>query len=125
MMRRILICGDRNWTDAAKIERLVGELPCRTLIIEGDARGADRMAGEAALKFGHALEVYPADWNRHGKRAGPIRNAQMLKEGKPDEVWAFHDNIEASKGTKHMMTIAYNANIPVRLFRASDTGAQP
>lgn len=40
---------------------------------------------------------FPAKWNEHGKAAGPIRNQQMLTEGKPDVVFAFHDDIASSK----------------------------
>ena len=87
------------------------------VIIEGDARGADRMAGEIAKELKIPLEVYPADWNQYGKAAGPIRNTQMLKEGKPDKVLAFHDDIDSSKGTAHMVKIALKAGIPVLIVK--------
>ena len=111
---RLLICGDRDWWDKSLIEQYI-ILYKPSVIIEGNARGADRMAGEAAKEFGIELEVYPADWNTYGKAAGPIRNTQMLKEGKPDKVLAFHDDIEASKGTKNMVTQARKAGIPVEV----------
>ena len=51
---RVLICGDRNWTDRAAIGRDVLTLPKGTTVIHGNARGADRSAGEIA--HAHGLE---------------------------------------------------------------------
>lgn len=111
---RLLVCGDRNWWDKSLIEQYI-ILYMPNVIIEGDARGADKMAGEIAKELGLSLEVYPADWNTFKKAAGPIRNNQMLKEGKPDTVLAFHDDIRNSKGTKHMVSIATKAGIPTAI----------
>jgi hypothetical protein len=113
---KILICGDRNWTDIGSILLRMRTLPKDTIIINGAARGADQISTRVAKYLGLKYIEYPADWVTHGKAAGPVRNRQMLKE-KPDEVWAFHHDIEHSKGTKDMVTIAEKARIPVRLFR--------
>lgn len=114
---RILICGDRNWTNKAliraEIAQYIGKLEC---IIEGKARGADRFAGDIAHEYGIKLLEFPANWEKYGKAAGPIRNQQMLNEGKPDLVLAFHNNIEESKGTKHMINISKKAGINVILI---------
>ena len=59
-----------------------------------------------------ALECYPADWDRHGKAAGPIRNQRMIDTG-VDLVVAFHDDLEHSKGTGHMVKIARLHGRPV------------
>ncbi len=117
-MMRILICGDRNWTDRIEVMR---QLMIHTgfsfdvTIIEGEARGADVLGKHAAIVMGMAVEGYPADWHKYGKRAGIIRNQQMIDEGKPDLVLAFHDDIEHSKGTKDMINRAKKHNIPVKL----------
>ena len=68
--------------------------------------------------MGVPVEVYPADWTRYGKPAGPIRNRQMLNEGKPDMVIAFHDDLSVSVGTKDMVDIANAAGLPVRLYNS-------
>jgi hypothetical protein len=60
-----------------------------TCIIHGGARGADHMAGLWARKHDINMKQYPADWDKHGNAAGPIRNAQMLAEGFPDICVAF------------------------------------
>lgn len=54
---------------------------------------------------------FPANWDKYGKKAGPIRNAQMLEEGRPNLVLAFHDNLQFSHGTKDMCEIAVKAKI--------------
>lgn len=109
---RVLICGDRGWTDEAPILGFLQTLnPTKDIIIEGGARGADRIAGLAAAKLGFTYYEFPAQWRQFGKAAGPIRNEQMLAEGKPDLVVAFHDDIEQSKGTKHMLKIAKKAGV--------------
>ncbi len=114
---RVLICGDRNWDKQIPLDVLVGGFAAvygapMVTVIHGAARGADTMAGSAAIRHGCQVEMFPAKWDEHGKAAGPIRNQQMLDEGKPDVVFAFHDNLAASKGTKHMVAIAKKAGIP-------------
>ena len=58
---RILICGDRNWSDKALLEAFVASLPKDSIIIEGECRGVDKMAGEAAEKFKLEVLKFPAD----------------------------------------------------------------
>lgn len=116
---RVLVCGSRDWTDWKYLIRTLEEfhrvMPI-TLLIEGEARGADRMARWWAETRGIKVERYPADWDKYGKAAGPIRNTKMLKEGKPEAVIAFHENITESRGTRDMVRQAENAGIPVYYF---------
>ena len=123
---KILVCGDRNWLDYALICRTLDpillsmpdEYPSTFItIIGGNAKGADTMAGIYAKAWALSLEVYPAEWKKYGRAAGPIRNQQMLDEGKPDRVIAFHDDIEHSKGTKDMVARAKKAGIPVEVIK--------
>lgn len=115
---KVLLCGDRNWKNYLIIETFVAGLYSQygdqLIIIEGEARGADKMAAEAASLFipEERIHRYPAQWDKHGKSAGPIRNREMLKE-EPDVVIAFHSDIENSKGTKDMANAASEKNIPV------------
>lgn len=113
-LRRWLICGDRNWSDQPLITAVLTHIKNsfreanNLTVIHGDATGADTMAGIAATKLGFKVEVFRPEWRKFGRAAGPIRNQQMLSVGKPDFVIAFHDNIEASKGTKDMVKQASN-----------------
>jgi hypothetical protein len=67
------------------------------------------MAGEFAKWKGIAVKEYPADWQKHGKAAGPIRNRQMLEDGKPDLVIAF----SGGRGTANMISQARAAGVKV------------
>jgi hypothetical protein len=109
---RVLVCGGRRWSDTdytyAYLNFLHSKEPI-TSIIEGDAKGADRMAGYWARKNHIDNYKYKADWKQYGKSAGPIRNKQMLEEGKPDLVVAF----PGGKGTAHMVELAKKAGVEV------------
>jgi hypothetical protein len=70
----------------------------------------------AAQACGYPFREFSADWQKFGKAAGPIRNQQMLDEGKPDLVIAFHEDLENSKGTQDMINRAKVQGVPVRLI---------
>lgn len=115
--RRILVTGDRNWTDRELIGQwLVYEVNVvgHGVLIEGEARGADRLSAEVARELGFEVLRFPADWDRYHRAAGPIRNQQMLDEGSPDIVLAFHDDLEHSRGTADMVRRARKAGLQVR-----------
>jgi hypothetical protein len=59
--------------------------------VDRGATDADTLAREFGEHKGIPVRTFPADWERHGRAAGPIRNRQMLEEGKPDLVVAFLD----------------------------------
>jgi hypothetical protein len=119
MGKRLLICGDRDWTDFDVIWRTIQHQPRDTVIIQGEGRGADALAKRAALEAGLQVESYPADWRQYGAKAGPLRNRRMLAEGKPDTVVGFHCDIGGkSKGTRDMLRISLRAGIPTFLFGA-------
>ena len=109
---KIIICGDRNWTDIELITNYINSLPKGTLIIQGECRGVDLIAKKAAKKLGYpTTDKYTANWTLYDSlgypkgAAGPIRNRKMLEE-EPDLVVAFHDNLAFSKGTKDMLSAA-------------------
>lgn len=60
-------------------------------------------------QLGFEVAACPADWKKHGKAAGPIRNQSMLTEHKPDLVIAFP--LGESKGTRDMIRKAKAAGI--------------
>jgi hypothetical protein len=122
-MLKVLICGDRNWTNDKLIKANLLSLQVywgdRLILIEGECQGADKLGAQVARELGvpeEDIRKFPADWAKYGKAAGPIRNQQMLDEGKPDIVLAFHPDIGSSKGTLDMIKRANKAGIPVRLF---------
>ena len=113
---RVLICGSRYYTDFDTVLHFVQTLPGGTVIIEGEAKGADKLSRYAAEMCDYSNEQilrFPADWKTYHKAAGPIRNQQMLAEGKPTHVVAFHEDLFGSKGTYHMCSIAVKLGLPV------------
>lgn len=131
---RVLCCGDRNWQNFEIIRRELEKFPKDTKIIQGCANGADKMSANIAKSLGLKLisasdnddyinnPGFPANWDKYRKlgyvkAAGPKRNTQMLDEGKPDLVLAFHNDIENSKGTKNMIEQAKKRGIKVILIK--------
>ena len=111
---RVLVCGSRNWDDWFTIydclDRVASVIKIET-VIEGGATGADRYGRNWANRHGIPVETYPADWERYGLRAGGLRNARMLHEGRPDLVIAFP--LPNSRGTWNMVKTARDAGVKV------------
>lgn len=111
---RVLVCGDRNWSDKKTIQTVLWNLMKEhgnLTIIHGACRGADRMAAEVGYEIGADVLAFPAEWDKYGKAAGPIRNQQMINEGHPEMAIAFHNDFAHSKGTKDMVTRLRNAKV--------------
>lgn len=110
-MTRVLVCGGRDFTDREWLYRVLDNLNLEKtieVIIHGGAQGADTMAGRWAEILCIPTQVIRADWKRHGRAAGPIRNLEMLDRGRPDLVVAF----PGGRGTNHMIRSALKANVP-------------
>src|SRR5688572_4984394 len=118
---RVLICGSRTFEFYEIIDKMI-ELDLAwdmdSVVIEGEAEGADRLARISAEGHGVKVEKYPADWKTWGRGAGPIRNQQMLDEGRPEQVWAFFTDLKTSRGTRDMVRRALNENVPVVAIEA-------
>ena len=116
---KVLICGDRNWHNWRVIHEYMEKLPKDTVIVNGGCRGADNISTAIAIELGFKVVIYPAKWKQHGRKAGPIRNIQMLKEERPDIVVAFHNNHMQSKGTKNMLEEAVHRHFRIKVIRES------
>jgi len=117
---RILVCGSRTfdnaWVMAGVLANVYTYYSGNIMIIHGAAKGADTLASDWAMAMGLEIDPYPADWKQYGKRAGFLRNTQMLQEGRPDRVVAFVDKpLAESKGTKMMVDIARTGGVPCRV----------
>lgn len=121
----LLVTGDRNWTDLDLLYRTLAQEPQDTVLVHGangDKKhwppqyGADMQADFAAReRFFYEPKAYPAQWDKFGLAAGPMRNRQMLIENPIARVVAFHDHLRTSKGTKNMVYEALKRHIPVTL----------
>jgi hypothetical protein len=109
---KVLVCGGRQYDDAATLGSRLEEIHRErriTVIIESGAAGADSLARRFGERRGIPVRTFPADWGTHGRAAGPIRNRQMLEEGKPDLVVAF----PGGRGTANMVKQARAAGVEV------------
>lgn len=119
---KVLVCGSRHFKDMGLMQDTLKEYfkGAGDTLIHGCAKGADTLSELVILRRfdGWAnipsIERYPADWNKYGKAAGPIRNKQMLEEGKPDLVVAFM--FKDSRGTKNMVEQAKKAGVKVEVI---------
>lgn len=111
--------GSREFTDWRTIMgALIGaragseEVPT---VVHGCARGADFLAAQSARKLCWNVEDHGAHWDRHGKAAGYIRNAEMVDAG-ADVCLAFFQHGAKNRGTTDCVSRARAAGIPVREF---------
>jgi hypothetical protein len=116
MTFRLIVTGSRTWTDRPSIERALAAVLARhpegvTIVHGACPRGADAIAAAwAARTPGVTVEPHPADWKRHGRAAGHIRNREMADIG-AGGCAAFH--LDNSPGTAGMIREATAAGIPV------------
>ena len=114
-MFKLIIAGGRDfnsYTSMSKVlDKLLANINDEIQIICGMARGADRLGEKYAKANGYEVIYFPADWDRYGKSAGFRRNIQMADYA--DAIVAFWDG--KSLGTKHMIKIAKDRNLAVRV----------
>lgn len=91
---------------AALRDRVSAPPPYRFL--HGDARGADRIIAAHLEQAGRDVTVVPADWDRHGREAGWLRNDALV--GSADALVAIWDGYSA--GTLHATNVALQRRIP-------------
>lgn len=112
---RLLVAGSRLWRQRggiyAALDRILAEHPEGLVVIHGAAPGADSIAEAWAQERGIVSVAFPADWDRQGRAAGPLRNRAMIAEGHPDAVAAFP--LPGSVGTEDTIALAREAGIPV------------
>lgn len=115
-MFRVLITGSRDWVRADIIEEALSSYsvqPDAVLISGACPTGADRMAEQVWSRWGLPVERHPADWGQYGKRAGFLRNAEMVYAG-ANVCLAFIRN--GSKGASMTRGIAEKAGIKTIVF---------
>jgi hypothetical protein len=109
-IKKVAVIGSRTFSNFDLLEKTL--LPLGTIVVvSGGANGADSLAEQYALKYNLEIIIFKADWKKFGKRAGYLRNIDIIAES--DIVVAFWDGI--SKGTKHSLNLAESRNIPVTI----------
>jgi hypothetical protein len=114
----IVVTGSRDWTNVETVKNVLLEYrDLQPTIIHGGCRGLDLIAKDVAEKIGYKTIEVKADWQHHGRAAGPIRNRKML-DMSPKQVIAFHDNIASSLGTKDTINESMRRGIPTYLVKS-------
>lgn len=123
---RLLVTGGRNWSDRDAIyealdavdDELDDWYAGRIVLVHGACpTGADKLADDWATERGTPVERYPAEWDRLGTMAGPIRNTRMVDAG-ADLCVAFWDGVGVKSGTFDCLSKAVRAGIAVRIVPA-------
>lgn len=111
---KFIVAGGRNFDNRVIMDKILSEYinPPFDVIISGCARGADTLGAEWAVLHGIPLQTFPAEWDKYGKSAGFIRNADMGAYA--DAAIIFWDG--TSKGTKHMIQTMKKLGKPYTVF---------
>lgn len=134
---RLLVAGSRLWSGTAEYHRVADEIAALApaLVMHGGAKGADECADMWCRLPPEPIPllVFRANWEADGKAAGPLRNARMLREGKPDRGLAFGALWKAAfddspvrwrkTGTGGMVSLMLSAGLPVRWVATPDAAA--
>ena len=115
---KLIIAGSRKFTDSGLCQTIMTMLVMMAdkclnndvdEIVTGGAKGVDHIGKCLAFYSKKPHKEFPADWDQHGKAAGPIRNRQMAEYG--DALILIWDG--ESRGSASMKREAQKANIPV------------
>lgn len=115
---RVIIAGSRDFNDYDLLEERCKEvlrlyMAFRNVtIISGHATGADTLGERFAKEYRLKSLIFPAQWQKHGRAAGPIRNQEMANMA--DAVIAFWDG--KSRGTKNMIDLAEAKGLPTHVI---------
>ena len=117
--KRVIIAGSRDFLDYELLKETLDSLPIPiSTIVCGEARGADRLGKQYGQEKNITVESYPADWDKHKRSAGYIRNTAMANNA--DVLVAFWDGF--SDGTRGMLEIAKKKNLKVILIMVNIQG---
>lgn len=116
-MFKVIIAGTRTFDDyealKAYADYKLGQIKEDIEIVSGGATGADALGERYAKEKGYIIKLFPADWNRYGKKAGPLRNKQMADYA--DALIVFWDG--SSRGAKNMLEIAREQGLKIGIYK--------
>lgn len=120
MGERVAIVGSRAWQDHEMVRDYVYSLNEDDTVVSGGAKGVDEWAQIYAEERGLETLIFPADWNTHGKKAGHLRNHDIVKNC--HRLVAFWDGL--STGTQHSVGLARKTGKPALVLRTQDLATE-
>lgn len=112
---RVCISGSRDYGSLGDVSQILSVLPRKIVVVHGGAHGVDAEAGRVARSLGMEVDVWPAEWEKYGRRAGPIRNRAMVASC--GFLYAFWDGI--SRGTASAIRAALEEDVPFSVVEDS------
>jgi len=117
VLMKVIIAGSRTIEDYDRVaEAMAASGYDPTEVVSGGARGVDELGEKWARRHDLPVTQMPADWEEHGKAAGPKRNARMADYA--DALVAVWDG--RSPGTRDMLRKAHARDLPIYLARTDD-----
>ena len=116
----ILVTGGRNYDDLDHMVERLGRYAGRDVtLVHGDCGGADRLAVKAVRRLGCRWLLHPmaADWHKHGRKAGPLRNQRMVEacvRARERGAEVIVEAFPGDRGTADCVRRAFGAALPVR-----------
>jgi hypothetical protein len=112
---RVIIAGSRHCKDLNILKLAISNSPFDiTEVVSGGAKGVDTMGEEWAKRNGIPVKIFPANWSKYGRGAGPIRNAEMANYADALIAIAY----SGSRGTRNMIQHAMNKGLEVHVHEA-------
>lgn len=110
---KLAIIGSRTFNDYKLLQETLEQYKSKiVLVVSGAAKGADSLGEKWALENNIQTLIFPAEWGKYGKRAGYIRNEDIIKNC--DCCIAFWDG--KSVGTKHSISLCEKYNKPCKII---------
>lgn len=111
---KVVVAGSRGFNNyellKIKLDSILANKK-QVVIVSGTAKGSDELGERYAVEKGYPIKPFPANWAKHGKKAGYLRNREMAEYA--DAVVVFWDGI--SPGSKHMIDITQELKKPLRV----------
>lgn len=113
---RVGIVGSRDFRRSGLVRSFVAGLPPGCVVVSGASGAVDLAAAAAAREFGLGLQEFPADWERFGRAAGPLRNQELVSSGLCCLVVFLSSVSRPSLGSLSALRLARRAGVRVFVF---------
>jgi len=108
---KLIIAGGRDYILNEHDIKKLNAIPGVTEVVSGGATGADSCGEKWAVYRKLPVKIFHAEWGKHGRSAGPLRNKQMAEYA--DAVALF----PGGKGTSNMYMNALKYKLRIFDFR--------